>query len=79
MHPQVIYHISRDRHREDLARAERWRLARSAGTRSGGSRWRSQLTRLAGWARGVTGRRAGWAAIAQPAAGLARASERPPQ
>jgi hypothetical protein len=47
MHPQIIFQISRDRHRENLARAERWRLARPAGARSGGSYPRRPLTRLA--------------------------------
>ena len=46
MHPQIIFQISGDRHRENLARAERWRLARPAGAKSGGSYPRGPLTRL---------------------------------
>src|SRR5258708_40293241 len=67
MHPQIIFHLSGELHRENLARAERWRLARSAGTRSGRSHLGSPLARLASWASAVAGWRAGWAAIAQPA------------
>jgi hypothetical protein len=66
MHPQMIFQISWDRHRENLARVEQWRLARPAGVRSGGSYPRRPLTRLARWARGVAGRHAGRAGVASP-------------
>lgn len=69
MHPQVIFHLSRELHREKLARAERWRLARAAATSSGRSHLGSPLARLASWARAVTGWQAGWTAVARPAPG----------